>query len=111
LLDDFTSAGIAREIAALRRDRTQLRAFSAQSLTVDERADREILDGILDGWLLEQATLQNWRRNPMLYASALTDGVHNLMVMESDPAAVRMRRIISKLRQLPALLDAAKTNV
>jgi hypothetical protein len=31
----------------------------------------------MDGWLLEQETLRNWQQNPMLYASALADGVHN----------------------------------
>jgi hypothetical protein len=61
--------------------------------------------------LLEQETLQNWKRNPMLYASALSDGVHNLMAMESDPAPVRMRRIISKLSQVPTLLAAARANL
>ena len=70
-----------------------------------------ILDGIIDGWLLEQETLQNWRRNPMLYASALSDGVHNLMTMENAPAPVRMRRVISKLSGVPRLLAAARTNV
>src|ERR1044072_3302932 len=85
LLEDFSAAAIRAEIAALQRDRTQLRAFDDKALTPDERADRRILDGIIDGWLLEQQTLENWRRNPMLYGSALSDGIPNLMVMESDP--------------------------
>ena len=110
-LDDFSAAGIAAEVKALERDATELRAFDPKALTPDERVDQRILLGIIDGWLLEQRTLQNWRRNPMLYASALADGVHNLMTMTSDPAPVRMRRIISKLRQLPAFLNDAKTNV
>jgi len=110
-LDDFSAAGIAAEIKTLEQDATQLRAFDAKQLTPDERVDQRILLGIIDGWLLEQKTLQNWRRNPMLYASALADGVHNLMTMASDPAPVRMRRIISKLRQVPAFLSDAKTNV
>jgi uncharacterized protein (DUF885 family) len=110
-LDDFSAAAIRSEIAALHHDRGELRAFDEKTLTPDERVDRRILDGIIDGWLLEQETLENWRRNPMLYASALTDGVHNLMAMESNPAPVRMRRIISKLRQTPTLLAAARANV
>jgi hypothetical protein len=73
--------------------------------------DRRILLGVIDGWLLEQETLANWRRNPMLYASALSDGVHNLMTMENAPAPVRMRRVISKLAGVPALLQAARTNI
>ena len=110
-MDDFSADGIAAEVAALRRDATTLNAFDDKRLTPDERADRQILLGVIDGWLLEQETLQNWRRNPMLYASALTDGVHNLMTMASNPAPVRMRRIISKLGQVPSLLDAARANI
>ena len=34
----------------------------------------------------------------MIYASAISDGVHNLMTMESAPAEVRAERIIAKLR-------------
>lgn len=111
LLEDFSAPGIRAEIAALERDQTRLRAFPPNSLTLDERVDQRILAGIIDGWLLEQETLQNWRRNPMIYASALTDGVLNLMTMQSDPAPVRMRRVISKLRNLPALLAAARANI
>lgn len=110
-LDDFSAAAIRDEIAALERDRARLAAFDSTALTPDERVDRRILDGIIDGWLLEQKTLENWRRNPMLYASAITDGVHDLMTMENDPAPVRMRRAIAKLRQVPAFLAAARENI
>ena len=111
VMDDFSARGIRSEIAALKRNRARLAMFKSAALTPDERVDRRILSGVIDGWLLEQETLANWRRNPMLYASALTDGVHNLMTVESDPAPVRMRRIISKLRQVPALLGAARANI
>ncbi len=111
LLDEYTAKGIGLEISALRRDRARLSAFDAKSLTADERVDQRILLGVIDGWLLEQETLRNWQRNPMLYASALTDGVHNLMTMESSPAAVRMRNIISKLRHVPDLIGAARENI
>lgn len=110
-LEDFSAAAVAAEVAALKRDAARLRAFDDRALTPDERVDRRILAGVIDGWLLEQETLASWRRNPMLYASALADGVHNLMVMESDPAPARARRVLSKLRGVPALLAAARANV
>ena len=110
-LDDFSAAAITREIATLKAQQIQLRAFQPARLTADERVDQMILAGIIDGWLLEQETLQNWKRNPMLYASALSDGVHNLMTMENAPAPVRMRRVISKLASVPQLLQAARTNI
>jgi uncharacterized protein (DUF885 family) len=110
-LEDFSAAAVREEIAALKRDRDRLRALDPARLTADERVDRRILDGVIDGWLLEQETLENWRRNPMLYASSLSDGVHNLMVMESDPAPLRMRRAISKLRRVPSFLSDARANL
>ena len=110
-LDDFSAQAIAAEIATLKTAAAELAAFSDSSLTPDERVDKRILAGVIDGWLLEQETLQNWKRNPMTYATALSDGVHNLMTMENDAAPVRMRRIIAKLAGVPALLQAARTNI
>src|SRR5881392_3983935 len=68
LLDDFSAPAIREEIAALERDSAALTRFEPRDLTPDERVDRRILLGIIDGWLLEQRALANWRRNPMLYA-------------------------------------------
>ncbi len=111
LLDDFSAQAITSEIATLKASAAELAAFSDSSLTPDERVDKRILAGVIDGWLLEQETLANWKRNPMTYASALSDGVHNLMTMENDVAPVRMRRIIGKLAGVPAFLQAARTNI
>lgn len=110
-LDDFSAEAIGREITELKERQAALVALDSARLSADERVDRRILLGVIDGWLLEQETLANWKRNPMLYASALSDGVHNLMAMENAPAPVRMRRVISKLRQVPSLLAAARTNI
>jgi hypothetical protein len=111
LLEDFSRRAIREEIADLRQRRARLRAMDTAALNPDERVDRRILEGLIDGWLLDIETVQSWRRNPMIYASAITDGVHNLMVMESDPAELRMRRVTSKLRRVPRLLAAARANI
>ena len=79
--------------------------------TADEQADWRILVGIVDGWLLDLETVRTWARNPMIYASAISDGVHNLMTMESAPAETRMRRATAKLRAVPRLIAAARANL
>lgn len=110
-LEDFSASGIRNEIAWLKSSRDRLRKMNVARLTLDQQVDREILLGIVDGWLLEQETLRNWQRNPMIYAAALADGVHDLMTVESAPEDVRMRNIISKLRQSPRLLRSARENI
>ena len=111
-LEDFSAPAIAAEVSALKADAARLRAFRDAALTPDERVDRRILLGVIDGWLLEQETLQNWRRNPMLYASAR----HRRRAQPDDdgerPAApCACAASIAKLQRVPALLAAARANV
>jgi len=110
-LEGFSSASIATEIAWLRLTRRQLDSFDLARLTPDERVDHRILQGVIDGWLLDLDTIRTWTRNPMIYAAAISDGVHDLMTMESSAAEARMRQASSKLRGVPALLAAARANV
>src|SRR5438093_31892 len=85
-LEDFSPASIKEEIEWLRSVRRTLDAMDPSPLSADERVDRRILQGVVDGWLLDLDTARTWSRNPMIYASAISDGVHNLMRMESSPA-------------------------
>jgi uncharacterized protein (DUF885 family) len=47
----------------------------------------------------------------MVYASAISSGVHDLMTMESAPAEERMGRAAAKLKNVPRLLTAARENI
>jgi uncharacterized protein (DUF885 family) len=110
-LEDFSSAAIAAEAAWLREYRSRLEALDPGPLTGDERVDRRILLGVIDGWLLDLETVRTWTRNPMIYAAAISDGVHNLMTMESAPAPERMALVASKLREVPRLIADARENI
>jgi uncharacterized protein (DUF885 family) len=110
-LEDFRREQIAAEIAWFRSERTKVDAVDVASLLPDERVDHRILQGLIDAWLLDLDQVENWRRNPMIYASAVLDGVHNLMTMESSPAGERYRMVVAKLRGVPALAQAARANI
>jgi len=110
-LEDFSAAAIAREIEWLRTFRRRLDAVDLAALTADDRVDHRILLGIVDGWLLDLAGVRSWTRNPMIYASAISSGVHDLMTMESAPAEERMGRAAAKLKNVPRLLAAARQNI
>ena len=110
-LEDFSARAIAAEVSWLRAYRSRLETLDPTALSADDRVDRRILLGVVDGWLLDLDTVRTWTRNPMIYVSAITDGVHNLMTMESAPAAQRMAQASSKLRAVPRLIAAARENV
>jgi uncharacterized protein (DUF885 family) len=110
-LEDFSAPAIAAEIDWLRGFRRRIDAVDPVRLTPDERVDRRILQGVIDGWLLDLDAIRTWARNPMIYASAISDGVHNLMTMESSPAASRARQATTKLTGVRRLLAAARENL
>ena len=110
-LEDFSAASIAAEVKWLTAERQSLDRMDLARLTPDERADHRILQGIVDGWLLDLDTVKTWTRNPMVYATAVSDGVHNLMTMESSGAPERMQQVVTKLRGVPSLLAAARANI
>src|SRR5436190_13009942 len=110
-LEDFSAPAIAAEIGWLRSMRGRIDAVSAASLSPDERVDHRILIGVIDGWLLDLDTVRTWTRNPMIYASAISDGMHNLMTMESSLAATRARQAMGKLQAVPRLLASARENI
>ena len=110
-LEDFSAGAVKEEVEWLRSTRASLEAIDPAPLTPDAGVDRRILLGVIDGWLLDLDTVRTWTRNPMIYASAITDGVHNLMTMESAPPVERLQRAIAKLQLVPRLLAAARENI
>lgn len=110
-LEDFSAQSIAKEIEWLHGVRRELDGFAQNDLSADQRVDRRILQGIVDGWLLDLETVRTWSRNPMIYVAAVSDGLHDLISMESAPAPVRLDHARSKLRAIPGLIAAGKANV
>jgi uncharacterized protein (DUF885 family) len=74
-LEDFSAAAISAEVVDLGQWKQRLRAIDPASLSANERVDHRLLSGIVDAWVLDLAEVQTWRLNPMIYASAVSEGV------------------------------------
>ncbi len=111
LLEDFSAPKIRAEVAWLNYWHHRFDSIKPKSLTADERVDRRIVLGVIEGWLLDLNTIKTWRRNPMIYVSAISDGLHNLMTMDSSPSESRMREAIAKLQGVSVLLNSARVNI
>jgi len=110
-LEDFSPAVMRQESEWLVRARDELDRIDESRLDNEDRVDRRILLGLIDGWLLDINGVQTWKRNPMVYVAAVSDGLHNLITMESAPPTVRMHHTLAKLRAVPRLLAQARLNV
>lgn len=110
-MDAVSAKFHADEAMRLHTVLTQLGAVDVSPLTASQRNDREILVGEVGGELLEEEHVQQWRHNPDIYVSLVTNGPYTLIARDFAPAATRMRAAIAREQAIPAILAAARHNL
>src|SRR5436309_20518 len=110
-LEDFSAAAVSGRINKLKQLQADLARARGGQISADERIDAEILDSQIHAELLDLETLQTWRHNPMSYVGLPGGAVDGLMKRNFAPPAERLRSVIARLKGVPALMDAMKTNI
>lgn len=111
LLEDYSRESIdtqARELGGWAR---RLEGISVSTLAGEERIEHRVLADSIRARLFALEELRPWQRSPLHYAETLASSVAVQMLFPHAPLADRARRIVSKLRQTPRLLEAARKNV
>ncbi|AMY06851.1 hypothetical protein LuPra_00010 [Luteitalea pratensis] len=110
LIEDFSRASIDRQIRDLNGFARRLASMSSEAVPA-ERADHSALMANAQARLHELEVIRTWERDPQLYADTLATSLASQAIFTYAPAAERARRLLSKLRQVTGVLDAARTNV
>ena len=100
--------GQTRDLGALAR---RLAAIDPGRLTDSERLERPVLDNSIRARLFELEQVRTWERNPQHYADIIATSLAGQALFEYAPLPQRARRIVSKLRQVPRLVQAARDNI
>jgi len=111
LLEDLSRASIDAQIRALGGFSRRLAAIDPARLTDVERLERPALDANIQSRLFELETVRTWDRNPQCYGDLLSTSLAGQVLFDYAPLAERARRVLSKLRQAPRLMQAARDNV
>jgi uncharacterized protein (DUF885 family) len=109
-LGDLSSAAFERRAAEDRAWLDRFAAVDASSLSSDQRLDRDLVISSLRGRVaMEEWAV--WRRNPDTYLNPGLQGVFVLFLHRLHPEAELARSAASRLREVPALLDAGRANL
>lgn len=111
LLEDFTRAALDRQVRDLNGFARRLAAMSVEVMSPGDRADHEALTASVQARLFELESVRTWERDPQLYADTIAVSLASQAVFTYAPASERARRLLSKLRQVPGVLDAARANL
>jgi uncharacterized protein (DUF885 family) len=112
-LEDYSRKNIEAEISALKQFETRIEAIHPTAGPADfvPRSDREILLSTIHSQLLEIETIRAWEKDAELYSGTCASGAFVLMERKFASPDDRLRSLISREKQMPALLDEAHANL
>jgi uncharacterized protein (DUF885 family) len=110
-LEDYSKAGIDRQIAFAREFRDKFAKVDTTKLSQEDRDDLELVKSSIESSLLELETIRSWQRNPDRYSSGITSSVFVIMSRKFAPQPERLKAVIARERQMPAVFAAARANL
>jgi hypothetical protein len=110
-LEDFSAAGVQREITALRDFEKKLEAIDPRALDAQPAADYQILLNNVRGQLLQLEAVRGWEKNPDQYSSGVTNAIFVIMERPYASVDVRLRAAIEREKQIPQALEYARANL
>src|ERR1039457_4255160 len=108
-LEDYSAAGVAREVAALHEFEKKVEAIDGSALDASAAADRDILLNNIKSELLSLEVIRGWEKNADNYSSGITSSAFVIMERPYAPANTRLRALVEREKLMPqALLEARK---
>lgn len=111
LLEDLSRPAVDAHIRAMSGFSRRLRQIDAGHLPPTERIEHPIVGANIEARMFDFETVRSWERNPQIYADAIGTSLASQALFAYAPEAERARRVVSKLRQVPRLVQAARDNI
>lgn len=111
LLEDFRRTALDTHVSALAGFARRLAAIPVAGMPEIEQIEHGIVSSNVRARQFELEETRSWERNPQVYGDTLATSLAAQVIFDYAPEADRARRILSKLRQAPRLIQAARDNI
>jgi len=110
-LEDYSAAGVQRQIAALGAYEAKFAAIDPAALDASVAGDREMLLNSIRSGLLTLEVIRPWEKNPDNYSSGITNSVFVIMSRNYAPANTRLKAVVAREQAMPQVLLEARRNL
>lgn len=111
LLEDFSRPSVDNHLRALAGFSRRLHQINPAFLPPVEQVEHPIVASNIEARMFELEQIRTWERSPQLYADTLATSLATQTMFAYAPEADRARRVLSKLRQVPRFVQAARDNI
>ncbi len=110
-LEDYSAAGVEKNIAALHDYEKKLMAIDPKALDAEPAADYQILLNSIRANLLQLEVIRGWEKNPDSYSSGVTGSIFTIMERPYAPVNTRLRAAVEREKQIPQVFVEARKNL
>lgn len=111
LLEDMSRQAIEAQVHALTGYLRRVDEINPEALTPVERLERRMLAAHVKSRIFDLEEVRTWERHPQHYSDLLSTSLAGQVLFTYAPPDERARRVLSKLRQAPRLIQAARDNI
>jgi len=111
LLEDLSKSGVDAHVRTLSGFGRRLHQIDSHALPTVEQIEHPIVASNIEARMFEFEEVRTWERNPQLYADIIGTSLAGQTLFGYASEAERARRIVSKLRQVPRLVQSARDNI
>ena len=111
LLEDYSRSSINSQIAALKEFQKVLAKIDPLQLSPAVRVDHALVLNDINARLLSLEQIRAWEKNPDVYSSGITNSIFLIMARTFAPADHRLKSVIAREKQAPAVFQAARQNL
>ena len=110
-LEDYSRASIDKQIATLQKFQKLAAGIDVKQLSTAAQVDQWLLLNDINARLLTLENIRPWEKNPDLYSSSTTNSIFVIMARTFAPPAQRLKSVIAREKQIPAVFQAARQNL
>jgi uncharacterized protein (DUF885 family) len=111
LLEDLSRPAVDAHTRALAGFSRRLHQIDPAHLSPTEQVEHRIIGSNVEARMFDLETVRPWDKNPQVYSDVIGTSLAGQALFAYAPEAERARRIVSKLRQVPRLVQAARDNI
>jgi uncharacterized protein (DUF885 family) len=110
-LEDYSRASLDQQITTLKNFQKIIAKIDPLQLSVATRVDHVLVLNDIKARLLTLENIRPWEKNPDLYSSGITNSIFLIMARTFAPPADRLKSLIAREKQIPAVFQAARQNL
>jgi uncharacterized protein (DUF885 family) len=110
-LEDYSKASLDQQVTTLKNFQKVISKIDPLQLSAPMRVDLTLALDDINVRLLSLENIRPWEKNPDIYSSGITNSIFVIMARTFAPPADRLKSVIAREKQVPAVFQAARQNL